>query len=544
MRNGGAVLFNHDFDELIGIVEQVSMDSDRVGRATVRISSTANDEWEMIQEGILNQVSIGYNINNYRIEGNNLYVTDYEIYEISFVSVAADPTVGIGRSHEINNNNNIIQGIESNMEDENKVEITEEVVITDEVIEEVVTEAEVESTEVEVIAEPVLEESRSLTTEDVINIINEHREIEIKLNKESAEVERVNELRSIGEVLKVNVDEAIDKGLSIEEFKRSLKEKENTPVINKEVKMEKNLIKDMIRAIKTGDHSVLDQYERGAKGYMRAITGTDTTTAAGALNEDLQDQYIPELLKLSTLGQLNTTVYSGLYGRGSLAIPKAAGVSPIFRTYAENEAQDDSAASFTKVVLTPTAFGGAIPLSKQAILLAPNIENFVQAELMRYAAQGLEQWVMDKIVAAAPVLNTAAATITLADVEAAVAQLGSANVDVRAAKAVMNSKTLAKLRQVAILDNTAAKAAVEGYRSTEMWLCDEVPVVVSEFVEDDQILIGEFSNVLIGQWVNSEYDYDDTTYRSSNTVVYRVWDYLDVQVAHAEAFVNLTIASA
>ena len=163
---------------------------------------------------------------------------------------------------------------------------------------------------------------------------------------------------------------------------------------------------------------------------------------------------------------------------------------------------------------------------------------------MRYAAQGLEQNVMDKIVAAAPVHNVATAgTITLADVQAAVAKLAQANVDMRGVKAVMNAKTLSTLRQIAVLDNTAAKAMVEGYRNTEMWLADEAVVVVSEFVADGTILLGDFSNVIIANWENSEYDFDDTTYRSSNTIVYRLWDYSDIALAHAEAFVNIVIGA-
>ena len=46
LNNNGAVLFNHNHDELIGAVVSARMDSDRVGRATLKISSTANDEWK------------------------------------------------------------------------------------------------------------------------------------------------------------------------------------------------------------------------------------------------------------------------------------------------------------------------------------------------------------------------------------------------------------------------------------------------------------------------------------------------------------------
>ncbi|MCS1245054.1 phage major capsid protein, partial [Escherichia coli] len=512
-------------------------------------------------------------INNYYITDNNIYINDYEIYEVSLVTIPADPTVGVGRSMEshlelksLNKAGETIQEDQSmdidKPESEQKsiveaaVEVVEEKVeaFVDTIIEEIVESTEeVEETIKEAVVEHVEaivdEVKRELSDEELLDILSKRPEllnkVEHKSLNNSEETERVRELNALGKVLNIDVSEAIEKGISISDFKRQLNDIK-TPNHDKEIKqMDKNLLKDMVRAIKTGDKSALEAYERGMNGYVRAVVpATNTTTAAGAVADDLQDQYIPELLKLSALGELNTTVYSGLAGRGNLSIPKAAGVAPVFKFYGEAEEQVDSIASFTKVTLTPKAFGGAIPLSKQAILTAPNIEQFVQSELMRYAAQGLEQNVMDKIVAAAPVHNVATAgTITLADVQAAVAKLAQANVDMRGVKAVMNAKTLSTLRQIAVLDNTAAKAMVEGYRNTEMWLADEAVVVVSEFVADGTILLGDFSNVIIANWENSEYDFDDTTYRSSNTIVYRLWDYSDIALAHAEAFVNIVIGA-
>lgn len=563
LNNNGAVLFNHDRDELIGAVVSARMDSDRVGRATLKISSIADDEWEMIQEGILNQISIGYNINGYRFEGQNLYITDFEIYEISLVTVAADPTVGVGRSMdssidpEILNSNNETSIKDHSMEDDKSL-IEFVVEAAEEVAEEIVETTEEEKNAIEEAVENVAEEVIEDTEETVDEVIVEQVE-ELKaelaelrsllvtqnINKSTEDDERVRELNALGQVLKIDVNDAIENGISISDFKRSLTENKNNPNHDKEInKMDnKNLLKDMVRAIKSGDMAVLESYERGLHGFVRAtVPATNTTTASGIVADDLQDQYIPELLKLSALGDLNTTTYSGLSGRGNLSIPKAAGIAPVFKFYGEAEEQVDSIASFTKVTLTPKAFGGSIPLSKTAILTAPNIESFVQAELLRYAAQGLEQNVMDKVAAAAPVHNvTNAGTITLADVQAAIAQLASANVDIRGVKAVMNGKTLSALRQIVVLDNTAAKAMVEGYRAVEMWLADEVRVVVSEFVADGEILLGDFSNVIIANWEGQEIDYDDTTYRSSNTIVYRVWDYSDIALAHTEAFVNIVI---
>lgn len=558
LNNNGAVLFNHNRDDLIGAVVDARMDADRVGRATLRISSTANDEWEMIQEGVLTHISVGYNIDDYRIEGNNIVVTKFTPLEISLVSIPADTNCQVGRSVDAYENLNELESLnkegettqEGQMDMDNPENEKESIVDSTEEVNKTVEEALVEQS-----VEHAEEIKQELSDEELLEIISNRPDLLNKVHGEEPEsinstedTERVRELEALGKVLNIDVSEAVEKGISISDFKRQLNDIKQNPLHDKEINEmdNKNLLKDMVRAIKTGDKSALEAYERGINGFVRAaVPSTNTTTAAGVVADDLQDQYIPELLKISALGELNTTVYSGLAGRGNLSIPKAAGVSPVFKFYGEAEAQDDSIASFTKVTLSPKAFGGAIPLSKQAILMAPNIESFVQSELLRYAAQGLEQNVMDKVVAAAPVFDVeTAGSITLEDVQGAVAKLAQANVDMRGVKAVMNAKTLSTLRQIAVLDNTAAKAMVEGYRSTEMWLADEVRVVISEFVADGTILMGDFSNVILANWEGQEVDFDDTTYRSSNTIVYRVWDYSDIALAHSETFVNIVIGKA
>lgn len=108
LMNGAPLLFNHDPDELIGVVESVSIGQDRVCRATVRFGKTedADEAFALVQDGILRNVSVGYCIHAYRLEGEadgveTYRVTDWEPMEISMVSVPADATVGVGRSVEI-----------------------------------------------------------------------------------------------------------------------------------------------------------------------------------------------------------------------------------------------------------------------------------------------------------------------------------------------------------------------------------------------------------------------------------------------------------
>ena len=99
-RQGAPVLIDHDPSQQIGIVENVRIDKDKVGRAKIRISrsSRAESEWLDIQDGIRRHISVGYAINDVKQEANDNYrVTNWSPFEISFVSIPADKTVGVGR---------------------------------------------------------------------------------------------------------------------------------------------------------------------------------------------------------------------------------------------------------------------------------------------------------------------------------------------------------------------------------------------------------------------------------------------------------------
>jgi HK97 family phage major capsid protein/HK97 family phage prohead protease len=105
LNNGGPLLFNHDLDEVIGVIERAYLDGTGKGRALVRFSKRedAEEVWQDIQDGILKNVSVGYRINEIKLketrdDGTDVYlVTKWEPYEISIVSAPADSSVGVGR---------------------------------------------------------------------------------------------------------------------------------------------------------------------------------------------------------------------------------------------------------------------------------------------------------------------------------------------------------------------------------------------------------------------------------------------------------------
>jgi HK97 family phage major capsid protein/HK97 family phage prohead protease len=107
LNDKAAVLWNHNWDDQRGVVESARIDSDRKGRAKTRYSnSEAGDQlFQDIVDGIITKVSVGYMIHGIKLveerEGVDVYrVTDWEPYELSLVSVPADPSVGVGRSAE------------------------------------------------------------------------------------------------------------------------------------------------------------------------------------------------------------------------------------------------------------------------------------------------------------------------------------------------------------------------------------------------------------------------------------------------------------
>lgn len=544
LNDGAPVLVEHDSMRQVGIVENARVDMDKVCRATVRFSAlgSASTIFGMIIEGIRPKISVGYNIRDYYFEGNNLIVTRWEPYEISSVSTPADNGVGIGRS--LNSNDDINLEDQPIMEEQKQEELVQEEVQTEveaEVVEESVVVGVVaeDIQEVEAPVEEVAE--RSLDINSIVDAVKE------SLNKD-VEDKRVRELQSISDVLGINTDEAINNGVSVEDFKRSLN-KENQS-IDKEIKMEnKNIITEGLRSLK-GESNELENFERGTRGYsldMNAMVRstadtTSTVTAAGLVKEQLADSYIRDLLARTVLGQLPVTVFGGLAGLGNLSIPVAKGMSPVAKFYGEDESVIDGFETFDKITLKPAMFAAGIKITKAMLLSNAATERYVTDELLRHCSNGLEKEVFTKLQTEVPVVTTAAVgVVDVGDIQSAIEKLGTANVDVNRCVAVLHPSMLAKLRQHAILNNTGGIAAVAGHRF-EMWLNDEVRVIESTFVAPDAILIGDFSALVFANWNDGqELDFDDTTYRASQTIAIRSFQYLATAITHEEMFVQIKL---
>lgn len=105
LNDGAAVLFNHDRDVYIGVVESARIDADRKGRAVLRFGTRemAEQVFSDIKDGLLKHVSVGYQVHEWRMDGGEQVevetwtATRWEPYEISIVTVPADKNAGVGR---------------------------------------------------------------------------------------------------------------------------------------------------------------------------------------------------------------------------------------------------------------------------------------------------------------------------------------------------------------------------------------------------------------------------------------------------------------
>jgi len=105
MVDGAALLMDHSHRDQVGVVVSARIDSDKVGRAVVKFSRSQRGQevFQDVLDGIRTKVSVGYKINEALLEktgkqGDTYRITQWEPFEVSLVSVPADPSVGVGRS--------------------------------------------------------------------------------------------------------------------------------------------------------------------------------------------------------------------------------------------------------------------------------------------------------------------------------------------------------------------------------------------------------------------------------------------------------------
>lgn len=105
LNSAAPLLWNHNPNDLRGVVEMAYIGNDKRGHATVRFSNSEAGDliFRDVKDGIVRWASVGYRVKAMKQTGGDgknpeFTVTKWQPYEISLVAVPVDFTVGIGRS--------------------------------------------------------------------------------------------------------------------------------------------------------------------------------------------------------------------------------------------------------------------------------------------------------------------------------------------------------------------------------------------------------------------------------------------------------------
>ncbi len=602
LNNNAPLLFNHNFDNHIGVVCNARINADNVGRALVKFSkhgTLANDIRNKVIEGTMEKISVGYDIKEYHIDyaKGQLIVTKWIPHEVSWVSVPADDTVGLNRSL-----NTITVNLEAKRD------------MTKEQIEEIKEEqeaAQVEETPVEENKESEVEETQERQVEenkedenledgkdakhpesvdDDSSTVRETEEVKEEREAAPVEEEQIEEVAERSEEDELEIREiARELLIDDEELKRALAIKDMTPeafrtkalnnLVNaqrnneqqiKDSKMEKTFdLNNVIRSLVDGEALGANEAEfsamaatatmqrgRAARGgsvfvpaaAMRAAAAGNTKATLTAVTDEklLTESYIEMLLPASCLGRLGVTVLSGL--NSPIAVPKMTASSvEAFGFVDENGAAPESHAEFSNVKMAPKTFAGGNPISRQSLKTVPNIATLITDHINKAVRIKLEQLILsDKENARGPA--------------GLVKQLVDASRVTK--KTAFSYKDL--LKEIAALTDAgvpaqAIKFAMSGATAAEL---ESTPksdrgdaqgfimengkiagyeVVTSGVIPADTIVLGDFSGIIVGEWGGLELDLDDSTYRAQSAIVPRVWLDLDYVVAQPEALKVLQI---
>lgn len=568
------LLFNHNRDKLLGVVEKLDQDEHRT-YATVRFSSSEEGQKAkaMVDERVLVNCSFQYEILDYdMVRGENpaddqLIATSWEIYEVSLVTIPADSNVGVYRDFETNlkENKMAIRGQENS---ENKVNDSEQQE-RENVREAAIAEArrvEAERENVRKSERQRIENIYSLCRQ--FNIEDSERENMIRSN-ESIENIRSHVLDLLGKRSAAPVGVA-SRGIS-EDIGLTAAERSNF-----------NLVRALNAAL-TGDWSKAG-FEREVSQTLAKRSGRETTgffmpsdvtmqrdttpgyfvgqpTQGGNLvATDLRTGSFIDLLRAKAMvTRMGATVISGLVG--NVEIPRQTGASTTY-WLAENTAPTESNATFDKVPLKPKTIGALSSVSRNLLLQSSmNVEAFVRNELAVSLALGIDLAAlcgtgtdnqptgianMSGICTVEGGTNGGSLTFDkLIDMET---QVATANADVTNMYYLCNAATIGFLKKI---KNTSGdyiwKPITEAVRNGFPGEVNGYAVGRSNQVRSGlekgtsknchEIYFGNWADLLIGEWGFLEIDvnrYGDAW--KSGGVEIRALQTIDIAVRHPKSF--------
>ncbi|MEN9885765.1 MAG: hypothetical protein RL758_343 [Pseudomonadota bacterium] len=548
LRSGANLLCDHDWTDVVGVVESVEIGADRVARAVVRFGKSARAEevWQDVVDGIRRNVSVGYMVHKAQlvetVDGLETYrVTDWEPFEVSLVSVPADASVGVGRSLEAERS-----GDAADVDPENPD------------------------------AEPAAPaEAVQPKTEEV----KMTEKIEVVERNHAAEISKIAASIPGGAEMALS---AIQRGLTVEQFQGEVLVKMSTqPVPTNDIGMSDKEARQfsVVRALNAlanpanskaqaearFEREASDAYAaklgRSAQGFFvpvevqrrDLVVGTPTAGGNVVATNLLAGNFIDLLRNKMALTGLGAQFLTGLVGQ--VAIPRQTGGATSYWV-AENNAPTESQQSFDQVSLTPKTVGAFTDISRKLLLQSSiDVEGFVRNDLATVLALAIDLAAIagsgasnqpTGILATSGIGDVAGGTNGLAPTWAHIVDLESkvaiANADAGSLGYLTNAKVRGKLKQTSKVSGQNGFIWDDGMNPVNGYMAgvsNQVPSNLTKGTSSGMcsaIIFGNWSDLIIGQWGTLDLMVDPYTGSTAGTVRVVALQDVDVAVRHAESF--------
>ena len=571
LNNSAPLLFNHDPNKVIGVVERAYVDKKKKkGYSRVRFSknSFAEEVRQDVKDGILRNVSTGYVINDMEERDNDFLATNWQPYEVSIVATPADTSVGIGRS----------------LVDSDTMPIDENHPIMDDKRANADTASVVEShtPEKEMPEEQNLEVVRSEATKKAQSDERTRiREITALCNRHS--------LTEMG-------DQMIANGTSLNEARANVLEKLGAKPIETVTPVELNHKENREYKISAGIQALCDgNWDRPGAGFARevsqdiaknSVTGgssrslfipysalnratyvtSGATTGGNIVATDLRaDDFIEALRNNTVMVGLGVQVLSGLVG--DVAIPRRSGVASTGYLSSETTAITQAESTFDQISMTPKTLATMSKFSRNMLIQAtPGIEELVRRDLSDGINVGLDLGILNGsgssgqptgimqtsgIGSVAIGTNGGAITVDkLVDLETAIME-DNAGVNADSISYVTNAKVMGAIKKLKTsggeylvnnnlqaLGRGATPIAVNGY---PLAMTNQVPSNLTKGSTSGScsaVVMGDFSQAILGLFgggVEITVGEDSDDFAKNLTSVKAVVAF-DVAVRHAQSF--------
>jgi len=577
MNDGGAYLWNHNRDVVLGVAEKAWLGADRRLYTTVKWSPNTKEkgteEYKRrrdIEAGITRNVSFAYEIGDMREATNGeMQVTKWNVLEVSSVSVPADQTVGLGRAlssgdeaeaphtpEELMQPDNVMLGTKQSAE--RGTEATSPAPL---IMEQSIDIQEVQS------AARAAERDRVAVIRAMCAQHQVGDEMADRLINDDASIDQAREtvLTQLGRTRKefqgrLHDDGAGSIGLTAQEVKRySL------------MNVIRHLADPSDRATREAASFELDcskaaeaKLGRAAKGVVmpwdvmsstQARTQTAGTASAGGYLVDTQlltGSFIDLVRNRSALLGLNVTTLTGL--TGNVDIPKKTGNTTAYWV-GEDVAVSETAIALGQISMTPKSLGGFVDITRRLMQQqSMDVEALVRADLAESIALAIDSSGIYGLGGSSALLGirniTGVGTETLTSIADTNKSIGGttyyfgnfsdyvnmettvsvANLDVNSMFYVGNAHVRGALKQT--LRNTNSEMFI--------WENNEVNGYggrVSNQLIGSNVIFGDFSQAIFGFWSGVDITVDPYTNSTKGTTRIVAFQDVDFGVRNPGAFV-------